>query len=233
MDRYIELEQALAGVRARIAAAAASAGRETQDIELMVVTKTYPASDVDLLADLGVTHIGENKHPEARDKRSEATRADDLVWHFIGGLQTNKARAVASYADVVESVDRERLVTALSRGACAAQRHVRCLVQVDLDEDGSTGRSGCLPVEVPALAEAVVHAEGLVLAGVMAVAPLGANPARAFASLAEVAAAMVVDHPGATAISAGMSDDLEEAVRAGATHVRVGRAVLGERLPTR
>jgi pyridoxal phosphate enzyme (YggS family) len=199
----------------------------------VVVTKTYPASDVDLLAGLGVTHIGENRHPEARDKRAESARAEDLVWHFIGGLQTNKARAVAGYADVVESVDRERVVIALSRGAYAAEREVRCLVQVDLEEDSRAERSGCRPGDVPLLADAIVAAEGLVLGGVMAVAPLGAEPGRAFAALAEVAARLVADHPTATTVSAGMSGDLEEAVRAGATHVRIGRAVLGERPSTR
>jgi hypothetical protein len=232
MDRRVELECALGGVRDRIARAATAAGREPGDVELVVVTKTYPASDVDLLASLGVRRVGENRHPEARDKRATAVRADDLVWHFVGGLQTNKARAVAEYADVVESIDRERLVTQLSRGACAASREVRCLVQVDLEDGDRAERSGCVPSAVPQLAEAVVAAEGLVLGGVMAVAPLGGDPARAFAILADVAAALVADHPAATTISAGMSGDLEEAVNAGATHVRVGRAVLGERPTT-
>jgi pyridoxal phosphate enzyme (YggS family) len=232
MDRRAELEQALNEVRARIARAAIGAGREPADVELVVVTKTYPASDVDLLADLGVRHIGENRHPEARDKRAAATRADDLVWHFVGGLQTNKAKAVAAYADVVESVDRLRVVTQLSRGASAASREVRCLIQVDLEDDSRAERSGCRPDAVADLADEVAAAEGLVLGGVMAVAPLGGDPARAFSSLADIAAALVATHPAATTISAGMSGDLEQAVRAGATHVRIGRAVLGERAPT-
>jgi pyridoxal phosphate enzyme (YggS family) len=230
--RRAELEDALGDVRARIAAAATAASRAPGDVELVVITKTYPASDVDLLAGLGIRHVGENRHPEARDKRTSSTRADDLVWHFVGQLQTNKAKAVAGYADVVESVDRERLVTALARGAEAAERTLRCLIQVDLDEGRRAERSGCLPVAVPELADAIEAAPALVLAGVMAVAPLGGDPARAFGALAEVAARMVADHPAATTISAGMSGDLEEAIAAGATHVRVGRAVLGERPPT-
>lgn len=232
MDRSTELERALARIRARIAAAAAQAGRDQAEIELVVVTKTYPASDVDLLAALGVTRVGENRHPEARDKRLQAARAGDVVWHFIGGMQTNKAAAVAAYADVVESVDRGRVVSALSKGAVAAGREVGCLIQVDLAAESQPGRSGCRPAAVAALAEEVAAAEGLALHGVMVVAPLVAEPARAFAALADIAAALVVDHPAATTISAGMSGDLEEAVHCGATHVRVGRAVLGERPPT-
>ena len=231
MERRAELDQRVAAVRARIADAASAAGRDAGDVELIVVTKTYPASDVDLLAGLGVGHVGENRHPEARDKRQSSELADSLVWHFIGAVQTNKAKAVAAYADVVESVDRDRLVTALSRGATAAGRELSCLVQVDLDYEGRPERSGCRPEAVPALAERVAEAEGLVLAGVMAVAPLNGDPARAFAELADVSAALVAEHPLATTVSAGMSNDLEQAVAAGATHVRIGRAVLGERPP--
>jgi pyridoxal phosphate enzyme (YggS family) len=230
MERRAELEQRIAAVRARIADAASAAGRDVGDVELVVVTKTYPASDVDLLAELGIGHVGENRHPEARDKR-DSSSADSLVWHFIGAVQTNKAKAVAAYADVVESVDRERLVIALSRGAVGAGRQLPCLIQVDLEDAGRTERSGCRPAEVPALAEQVAGAEGLLLGGVMAVAPLGGDPARAFAELAAVSVALVADHPGATTVSAGMSNDLEQAVSAGATHVRIGRAVLGERPP--
>jgi pyridoxal phosphate enzyme (YggS family) len=233
MDRRAELQHNLEAVRDRIAGAAAAAGRDPADVDLVVVTKTYPASDVDLLADLGVRHVGENRHPEARDKREQAGGGDRLVWHFVGGVQTNKAKAVAAYADVVESVDRGRLVTALSRGAQAAGRELDCLVQVDLEEVAREERSGCRPDDVPALADQVAAAEGLRLTGLMAVAPLGADPAPAFDRLAAVAARLVADHPAATTISAGMSGDLEQAVTAGATHVRIGRAVLGERPPNR
>jgi len=229
MQRRAELEQRLTQVRERIAAAAEQAGRQAGDVELVVVTKTYPASDVDLLAELGVLHVGENRHPEARDKRDGSRHASRLVWHFVGGLQTNKARAVAAYADVVESVDRQRVVAALSRGAVEAGRELTCLIQVDVDDARRPERSGCPPEDVPALAEQVAVADGLVLGGVMAVAPLGADPARAFTELAETAAAVVADHPAAAIISAGMSGDLEQAVHAGATHVRIGRAILGER----
>lgn len=231
MDRRDELEQNLAAVERRIAAACDDAGRPRADVHLVVVTKTYPASDVELLAGLGVTDVGENRHPEARDKREQTVA--DLRWHFVGGLQSNKAAAVARYADVVHSIDRVKLVGALSRGAVESGREVVCLVQVDLDDPAShEGRSGATPADVPAVADAIASAEGLALGGVMAVAPLGADPAPAFARLAEVAERLRADHPDATAVSAGMSGDLEAAVHAGATHLRVGRSVLGERSTT-
>jgi uncharacterized pyridoxal phosphate-containing UPF0001 family protein len=150
-------------------------------------------------------------------------------WHFIGSIQSNKAAAIAAYADVVESVDRLKLVSGLDRGAHEAGRVVDCLIQVGLDEAAPAGRGGAAPAEVPALAAAVEEAGALRLRGVMAVAPLGGSAAAAFQRLAEVAADLRVGHPDATVVSAGMSGDLEEAVKYGATHVRIGSAVLGPR----
>ncbi|KAA1423468.1 YggS family pyridoxal phosphate-dependent enzyme [Mumia zhuanghuii] len=230
--RHDELEHNLAKVRRRIADAARAAGRTPEDVHLVVVTKTYPASDVVALADLGVTDVGENRHPEAARKREESGAAGAaLTWHFVGGLQTNKAAAVARYADVVHSVDRPRLVDALDRGAQAAGRRLGALVQVNLEghDDDPQGRAGASAEEVLALADRIDATDALTLQGVMAVAPLGADPDDAFARLAEIAAQVAAAHPGATAISAGMSGDLEAAVRHGATHVRIGRSVLGER----
>jgi len=228
--RRDELAGRLAAVRDRIAAAARSAGRDPAGVTLVVVTKTFPADDIELLAQLGVTDIGESRHPEARDKA--ALVSVRLTWHFVGAVQTNKARAVARYADVVHSVDRERLVDALSDGAHRAARQLDCLVQVSLDQpDQRGGRSGAPPAQVLALADRVSAAEGLRLRGVMAVAPSAADPAEAFARLATVAAAVRSHHPEAGLVSAGMSADLEPAIAAGATHVRIGRAILGERPP--
>lgn len=227
-SRAEELAANLATVRARIDAAVAVAGRPAGSVDLVVVTKFFPASDVRILADLGVTDVGENRHQEAEAKA--AVCADlGLRWHFIGGLQSNKAAAVAAYADVVESVDRGKLVGPLSRGAVASCRAVDCLVQVSLDPAEAAGRSGADPADVPELADAIAEAEGLRLRGVMAVAPLGAEPGPAFARLAEVAGRLASAHPGATVISAGMSGDLEAAVKHGATHVRIGTSVLGSR----
>jgi pyridoxal phosphate enzyme (YggS family) len=225
-DRRNQIAANLAAVEQRIASACAETGRDRGDITLIVITKTYPAGDVDLLASLGVRDVGENRHPEAGDKHDEVT-SDLLRWHFVGGLQTNKAGAVTRYADVVHSVDRLKLVTALERGAAAAERNVTCLVQVRLRDDA--GRSGAPAAEALAIAEAIESAEHLTLGGVMAVAPLGADAQSAFDELRLVSLAVKEMFPHASAISAGMSDDLEHAVRAGATHLRIGRSVLGER----
>lgn len=227
MNRREELRANLADLEQRITVACFEAGRARDDVTLIVVTKTYPATDVDLLVELGVTDIGENRHPEA-GRKLEALAGIRPRLHFIGGLQTNKATAVAGYADVVQSVDRRKLVEPLSRGAQAAGRTVGCLVQVDFGD--AAGRSGTAPADVPAIADAVAEASGLRLDGVMTVAPLGADPAPVFDELRQVAERLQLNHPGAVVISAGMSDDFERAIGSGATHLRVGRSVLGERV---
>jgi len=227
--RREELAANLAQVRDRIAAAERAAGRPAGEVSLVVVTKYFPASDVRLLAGLGVRGVGENRHQEAQAKAAECADLD-LVWHFIGGLQSNKASAVARYADVVESVDRARLVAPLARGAAEAGRRVDVLLQVSLDAPDHVGeRSGAAAAELHALAEQVSAADSLRLRGLMAVAPLGEEPARAFERLAAIRERFVGDFPEAAVLSAGMSGDLEEAIAVGATHVRVGSAVLGSR----
>ncbi len=229
--RAQQLATNLSRVRERIAGACAAAGRDPGEVTLTVVTKFFPSSDVRILADLGVHHVGENRHQEAVEKWEE-TRDLPLTWHFVGTLQTNKAAAVAAYADVVESVDRRKLVTALSKGAHAHDTTIDVLVQVSLDPPdrrAGSGRGGAPPVDVVPLAELVAAADGLRLGGVMAVAPPDEDPAPAFATLAELAREVRTVEPRATAISAGMSADLEAAIEVGATHVRVGSAVLGER----
>lgn len=226
-SRRDELATRLGEVRARIDRAASAAGRDTGDVELVVVTKYFPASDVDHLVDLGVRHIGENKDQEAGAKVAQIARRDEVTVHFIGQLQSNKAGHVAAYADVVQSVDRAKIVTALDRGAQRHGRRLDVLLQVALDDE--EGRGGARPGDVPALADLVEEAEALRLRGVMAVAPLGGDPRRAFARLREVADGIRAGHPDATWVSAGMSADLEDAVAEGATHLRVGTAILGTR----
>jgi len=226
MSRRDELAAGLAETEERISRACAAAGRSRDDITLVVVTKTYPASDVEILADLGVADVGENRHPEAGDKVAEVSA--DLRWHFLGALQTNKAGAVATYADLVHSVDRIKLVNSLSRGAEAAARTLTCLVQVDFDAT-DPGRAGVVPGGIDDLADAIAAAPGLELGGLMTVAPLGDDPAPHFAHLARLSAELQERHLGASIISAGMSGDFEAAVAAGATHLRIGRSVLGER----
>ncbi|MGN6300232.1 MAG: YggS family pyridoxal phosphate-dependent enzyme [Angustibacter sp.] len=233
--RTVELERSLAAVRERIARACTAAGRDEADVTLVVVTKTFPADDVVRLVGLGVRDVAENRDQEARAKVQAVRDAvppggEELRWHFVGQLQRNKAGSVARYADVVHSVDRAGLVAALARGAVAAERELDVLLQLDLDPSGkATGRGGAAPSEVLSLAEQVQAAEGLTLRGVMGVAPLGAPAREAFARLAEAAERLRGQVPGATWVSAGMSTDLEDAVACGATHLRVGSAVLGSR----
>jgi pyridoxal phosphate enzyme (YggS family) len=227
-SRRDQIAAGLDGVRRRIAEASTSWGRDPAEVSLVVVTKFFPASDVRILADLGVTDVGENRHPEAADKRA-ACGDLPLRWHFIGGLQSNKAAVVGSYADVVESVDRSKLVGALDRGAHGRGHPVDVLLQVSLDPRDHPGRAGADPADLAALADAVEAAGMLRLRGLMAVAPLNEDPADAFARLATIRAGFVDERPAATWLSAGMSHDLEAAIRAGATHVRVGSAILGER----
>lgn len=227
-SRREQLEAGLRRVRDRIATACSEAGRDPDEVTLIVVTKFFGASDVAGLAGLGVGDVAENRHQEAV-RKAEECRDLGLRWHFVGGLQSNKAAAVAAYADVVHSVDRPKLLRGLAQGA--AERGIRldvCL-QVSLDPPGADNRAGAVPEAVSALAEQVASHAELRLRGVMAVAPLGEDPAPAFDRLAEVHAALQREHPDATWLSAGMSDDLEAAVERGATHVRVGSAVLGSR----
>ena len=231
MSRRDDLSGNLTAVHERIATACADAGRAGDDVTLIVVTKTYPASDVDLLVELGVTDIGENRYPEAGRKLDDLAGPKPRL-HFIGGLQTNKANAVARYADVVQSVDRPRLVEALSRGADLAGRELGCLVQVDFG-DAVDGRAGVAPADAAQLADLIAGSAGLRLDGVMTVAPLGEDPRPSFDALARIGERIRASHPGAEMVSAGMSDDFELAIQCGATHLRVGRSILGERDPLR
>jgi PLP dependent protein len=227
-SRRDELAGRLAAVRHRIAAACQAAGRDPADVTLIAVTKTWPASDVRLLSELGVCDVGENRDAEAAPKAAQCADLD-LTWHFIGQLQTNKVASVVRYASFVHSVDRTRLIRALGPAALRAGRVVQCLIEVSLD--GDPARGGALASEVPALAEALATEPGLVLAGVMAIAPLGMAPREAFALLLDSAAVVRAVRPAAAVISAGMSGDLEDAVAAGATHLRIGTALLGDRGP--
>ncbi|MFY4720436.1 YggS family pyridoxal phosphate-dependent enzyme [Streptomyces sp. LaBMicrA B280] len=233
-DRKTELAGNLANVEERIARACATAGRRREEVTLIVVTKTYPASDVRILAELGVRHVAENRDQDAAPKA--AACADlPLKWHFVGQLQTNKVRSVVGYADVVQSIDRARLVTALSKEAVRAGRELGCLIQVALDADasGRGERGGVAPEGIEELADLVAGSPGLRLDGLMTVAPLTGEYAgreqAAFGRLMDLSTDLRRAHPAATMVSAGMSADLEQAVAAGATHVRVGTAVLGVR----
>lgn len=232
-ERRAQLAANLAATRAEIRAACAAAGRDEAELTLIAVTKTWPASDVVTLAGLGLTDFGENRDQEAAPKAAlvaaDLPAAAAVTWHFIGQLQTNKAHSVASYAHFVHSVDRVRLVRALGAAATAAGRELTCLVQVSLD--GDPARGGVPADGVRGIAGAIEAEPGLRLGGVMAVAPLDANPATAFSTLRELSATVRSVNDSAAIISAGMSGDFAAAIASGATHLRIGTALLGNRTP--
>ncbi len=235
--RPAELAENLAAVTRRIGAACVAADRDPDGVTIVAITKTWPTSDVEVLAGLGIRHVGENRDQEAREKVAACTGLD-LTWHFVGQLQRNKAASVARYADIVESVDRASLVAALDRGAEHAGRRLGVCIQVDLDDGASSegaalgpARGGAAPDEVLALGDQVAACGSLELLGVMAVAPLGAPARAAFDRLAGIHEKLMASHPGAAMRSAGMSGDLEPAIAAGATHIRLGSALLGHREP--
>ena len=221
-----DLATRLADVRHGIREAAQAAGRDAEDLTLIVVTKFHPASLVRELAALGVRDVGENRHQEAQSKAAELAGLD-LRWHFIGQLQTKKARQAAQYAHAIHSIDRECLVDALS--TAQVERPVEAFVQVNLTDD--PGRGGASPDEIERIAERVLETPVLRLRGVMAVAPLPEEEpaASAFERLRGYAERVRALDPRATGISAGMTHDYAEAIAAGATHLRIGTAITGER----
>lgn len=232
--RRADIADALSTVQARVTAAATSAGRQPGEITLVAVTKTYPATDAAVLVRLGVTELGENRVDDLRAKAPEVTSGH---WHFVGQLQTNKVNRLVGVAGLVavHSVDRASLVSALGAAVARQDRPVplECFLQVDLDPVPQPGRGGAGPGEVAGLAAAIAGTPGLRLAGVMAVAPRDRDPDDAFTELAGISDLLRRDHPDAVAVSAGMSSDLEAAIRHAATHVRVGAALLGRRRPLR
>jgi pyridoxal phosphate enzyme (YggS family) len=233
-ERRAELAANLARVRTRIADACAAAGRGRAEVTLVAITKTYPASDVLALAGLGVRDIGENRDQEAAPKAAAAAGAGVAVrWHFVGQLQRNKVRSVVHYSDLVHSVDSVRLATALGQAAARSRdRPLDALVQVSIDGDPSRGGAwpgGPAGSDLDRVAEAVAGDEALALRGVMTVAPVDWRPEAAFARLAEIAESLRIRYPTATIVSAGMTADMEAAIAFGATHVRIGSALLGKR----
>ena len=242
-DRLAELTGALGAMRVRLAHAAEAAGRRSDDVKLLPVTKFFLASDVAILWRLGCRAFGESRSQEAVAKIAEFStlvtpRAEDRPphWHMVGRLQRNKAKTIAAWADTVHSVSTAKVVRALDAAVGEAlsdgtrARPLRAFVQISLD--GDTERGGVDigdPGEVDRICGLVSEAEGLELVGLMAVAPLGVDPDQAFAALEAEHRRVLRDHPGATELSAGMSGDLEAAVRHGSTCVRVGTALMGKR----
>ena len=234
-QRRDELAQRLTAVRGSVLQACSQAGRDPAEVTLVAVSKTWPISDIEALAELGVRDFGENRAEELAAKTA-ALSASDLRWHFLGQIQSKKAAAVGRAAQAVHSVDRSKIVAPLARGAAAQGCRLPAFVQVSLAElaaDAPTGRGGADPGEVLAVAAAIEAEPDLELAGVMALPPRSVDPAAAFARLAEVAGQVQQAYPAARAISAGMSHDFPAAIAAGATHIRIGSAVFGERQAVR
>ncbi len=240
-NREADLVSALGALRSRLAHAAEAAGRNTADIELLPITKFFPAGDVAILWRLGCRSFGESRDQEATAKIAEFGRLtgadrDSVHWHMVGQIQSKKAKHVAQWADTVHSVATAKVAAALDRGALQALAEggrsapVRVFVQISLD--GDTERGGVDigdPAAVDAICAQVADAEGLNLVGLMAIPPVAADPDAAFAALAAEHRRVLGNHPGATELSAGMSADLEAAVRHGSTCVRVGTALMGQR----
>jgi hypothetical protein len=217
------LDERLQSVRDRVAEACRRSDRDPDSVTTIVITKFQPASLVRALYELGVRDVGENRHQEAQAKAAELSDLDELTWHFVGQLQSNKAKQVTAYSRVVHSVDRDALADALAN----ADRRVDCFLQINLTENPERG--GVSPQGLESLAEHVLGDERLRLLGVMAVAPLGEEPRSAFSRLRELSGRLQRLAPSASAISAGMSQDFPDAIAEGATHLRIGTAITGNR----
>ena len=219
--RKEEITRNLQGVKERINRAAQSAGRDSADIELIVVTKTFPVSDIEILRDLGETNFGENRDQEAGPKAQIVS----ATWHFQGQIQSNKIKSICGWADVIHSISSEKEILKFAQ----SERKHQLFLQVSLD--GQEGRGGASPAELAKLADLVNASNNLELMGLMAVAPLGVEPEKAFADLAQLNQGFQHQFPNAKYLSAGMSGDFEAAIKYGATHIRVGSSILGSRSP--
>ena len=220
-DRKAEIARNLQEVKERIIGAAKSVNRDPNEIELIVVTKTFPISDIEILRDLGETNFGENRDQEAGPK-AEIISA---TWHFQGQIQSNKIKSICQWADVIHSISSEKEILKFAQ----SERKHQVFLQVSLD--GQVGRGGAHPADLAQLADLVNESNNLELLGLMAVAPLGVEPMKAFADLAQINQGFAGQFPNSKFLSAGMSGDFEAAIKYGATHIRVGSSILGSRSP--
>jgi pyridoxal phosphate enzyme (YggS family) len=219
--RKAEIAQSLQEVKERIQSAAASVNRNPNEISLIVVTKTFPISDIEILRDLGEANFGENRDQEAGPK----AQAIPATWHFQGQIQSNKIKSICEWADVIHSISSEKEILKFAQ---STRRH-QVFLQVSLD--GQEGRGGASPSDLAQIADLVNQSNNLELLGLMAVAPLGVEPDKAFADLAHINQGFVGQFPNSKYLSAGMSGDFETAIKYGATHIRVGSSILGSRSP--
>lgn len=237
--REAELAAALTRVRERLAAAANAAGRNSDEIELLPITKFFPATDVLILAQLGCDAFGESREQEAAAKSAEcnsAAPASSIRWHMVGRIQRNKARSIAGWAYAAHSVDSARLISALDRASTGTlsegRRSAPLRVYIQLSLDGDAERGGvdiAHPDLVDELCAQAHAADGLEFVGLMGIPPLGSDPEEAFARLQAEHQRVQKAYEQRLELSAGMSSDLEVAIKHGSTCVRVGTALLGQR----
>jgi len=211
MNRREELAENLASVQAR---------NTNPAVTLIVVTKTFPASDVEILHGLGVSNFGENRNEEGLEKSSVV----DATWHYQGEIQSRKLRDIAQWADVIHSLDTASHIAKLDS---VADGSIDVFLQLSLD--GDPARGGVIESELPALADVVLSSSHLQLKGLMSVPPVAADARTAFTEIAAIHRRFITRYPAATSLSAGMSGDFEIAVDCGATHIRVGSSILGSR----
>lgn len=216
-------------VKEQVAAAAAKHGRNPDDVELIVISKNHPAELVCELYDLGQRHFGENRDQEAAPKAAATADLDGVVWHFVGQLQSNKVKSVLNYAKYLHSIDRSSLLAALAKELAKTPINIKGFVQLNLTDD--PGRGGIQPADLMTFAEAVASVPGVELQGVMGVAALDRDPRIDFQTIASCSEQLREVHPRAKFISAGMSHDFEQALEFGATHLRIGTAITGNRNP--
>jgi pyridoxal phosphate enzyme (YggS family) len=215
-----EIRANAAAVNARIDAACRRAGRRREDVTLVAVTKTFPANAVTFAIDAGITHVGENKVQEARDKQPDVHGT--ARWHLIGHLQSNKAKDAVKLFDVIETVDSVDLAQKIARAAGAIGKRQEILLQVNIGREAQ--KSGADPDEAESFASAIRAIDGVTLRGLMAIPPADEDPRPHFRALRELR-----DRIGAAELSMGMSEDYEIAIEEGSTLVRVGRAIFGAR----
>ena len=226
MSRKDQILSNLESVKEKISAAAQEAGRAPSEITLIAVTKTFPVSDLEILYELGVRNFGENRDQEAAPKVSALPA--DITWHFQGGIQSNKLKSISMWASVIHSVDKFKYAQMISQFSVGKTKEI--FIQVSLDTLPQS-REGVDPADLMQLAEQIMSLPNLEVKGLMAVAPLDQPTEQAFVRLQQIQQKFIQLYPAASSLSSGMSGDYELAISLGATHVRIGSSILGNRSP--
>ena len=226
MSRKDQILSNLESVKEKISAAAQAAGRSPSEITLIAVTKTFPVSDLEILYELGVRNFGENRDQEAAPK--VGVLPADITWHFQGGIQSNKLKSISNWASVIHSVDKFKYAQMISQFSVGKTKEI--FIQVSLDTLPQS-REGVDPADLMQLAEQIMSLPNLEVKGLMAVAPLDQPTEQAFVRLQQIQQRFIQLYPAASSLSSGMSGDYELAISLGATHVRIGSSILGNRSP--